>query len=456
MNPIIETPPPGLQLHLFDERLPKRPYCTDDLEAGLLIRPSATAARKKYLQVNQPWARAFMVFDLDHERAAYQWDDAGLPPPYWNALNPDNGRGHTCYALDAPVLLGDMAKAPPMRYLAAVESAMTAALQADSSYSGLITKNPKHKHWRTLTGGEAYDLDFLADHLDLAKHTPKRGQAVECGVGRNVETFDATRKYAYSAIRKFWQERNFILWQAHLQDRAMIFSQGAHSSPLDHKECHHLAKSIAKWTWANFSAAGLSEWQRPKGRASGRVRLRKAQRRDERVLELRRAGRTVKEVADELNVSPKSIKRALERASEAPNVIPIARPAKPRPTERGETRRQRRLRLALAQGRIEASPVDRLREVLARKRAEIARTQRTEPDVAEVIKRAKSPAELALECANEKLSQGGHEPYQIEAPEPAPSAEGQVGSRRGVRGEADAFKRMLATIEANRWKVAKE
>ncbi len=41
-------------------------------------------------------------------------------------------------------------------------------MRADLSYSGLLTKNPLHPHWRTLYWGvEAlYSLAELSDHVD--------------------------------------------------------------------------------------------------------------------------------------------------------------------------------------------------------------------------------------------------------------------------------------------------
>ncbi|AHX61544.1 replication primase [Aeromonas media WS] len=38
----------------FVERLPSRPYCTNDKSAGLLIRPQATALAYRHIQHNPP------------------------------------------------------------------------------------------------------------------------------------------------------------------------------------------------------------------------------------------------------------------------------------------------------------------------------------------------------------------------------------------------------------------
>ena len=138
--------------------------------------------------------------------------------------NKINAHAHLVYGLSVPVLLeSDEARVAPMRYLAAVESAFRAALQADEGYSGLITKNPQHPIWRVLRGPTAfYDLGYLAEHVHLEKHLPKQGaKPQEVGLGRNCVLFDFLRLWAYKAVREMRGQRNFIVWQARVYDRAL-------------------------------------------------------------------------------------------------------------------------------------------------------------------------------------------------------------------------------------------
>ena len=57
---------PALQAAEFVERLPRRPYCTDDLSSGLLIRPQATALAYRHIQHNPPPHVSCIVFDVIH------------------------------------------------------------------------------------------------------------------------------------------------------------------------------------------------------------------------------------------------------------------------------------------------------------------------------------------------------------------------------------------------------
>ncbi|WP_265092703.1 replication initiation protein [Klebsiella quasipneumoniae] len=75
----------------FVERLPHRPYCTDDPSQGLLIRPKATALAYRHIQHNPPPHVACLVFDIDRPDGYAAWESAGLPAPHWIAINLDEG-----------------------------------------------------------------------------------------------------------------------------------------------------------------------------------------------------------------------------------------------------------------------------------------------------------------------------------------------------------------------------
>lgn len=289
------------QFALFESGLPRRPYATDQLGTRLLITSQTKALRRRYIQANPPWLRVFPVFDIDREGAALAWEDAELPPPLWSAINRENGHAHSGWCLEAPVLLGDHDRQKPMRYLCAVESAMRERLGADPAYCGLITKNPAHSHWRTLWGPEhRYTLGELAEYLPgIEKHIPrKRPELV--GLGRNVDTFDWLRKYAYREIRLWYGQRErgvFVAWLNHLYHVALNFTANEHPDPLDYRETHHIAKSVSQWVWRNLDASGFSAWQAKRGRESGQARRGKNAERDAAIRKLRAEGLKQREIA---------------------------------------------------------------------------------------------------------------------------------------------------------------
>jgi hypothetical protein len=321
--------PPSLlqapQLELFGpavadpERWPRKPYCTQHLEDGLLIRQRKAAMRYPYIQANPPHLRMWMLFDIDREGGALAWENAGLPVPAWAAVNRENGHAHIAYGLVAPVLTGDGSRDAPLRYLCAIDAAYRDKLQADPGYSGLITKNPFHPLWRVLQGtAHMYDLGELAEYVDLRKHIPKPAVKIqEVGLGRNCTLFDWLRKWSYTAVRRHREKRNFILWQAECYDAALERNYDFRS-PLDPREAFHISKSVAKWTWAKDREARAKFILRQKfkgakgGKASGVARLAASEDKRASALLMRATDMTHQAISLALNVPIKTVERWCE------------------------------------------------------------------------------------------------------------------------------------------------
>lgn len=314
--------PEAKQLQLFKQSVPKKPYCTDWLESGLQIRNATTATRKKYIQVNPPWLRSFLVFDIDRPQAAVAWQDANLPEPFWTSQNPENGHAHLCFALDAPVLLGHHDRQHPMRYLSAVEAALSAKLDADPNYSGLITKNPLNSHWRTFwnkSDSGIYNLNYLEEFLDLKKFVNRKAKPELTGIGRNVDTFDHLRHQAYRMVAGWKREGGqgvYVRWLNHLYDLATQYTHNEHPSPLDFKEAHHIAKSVASWTWNKFDVSASNERfaqrQAHRGRLSGAARLMASEDKRATARLMTASGHTQTEIAEVVKVNQSTIARWLK------------------------------------------------------------------------------------------------------------------------------------------------
>ncbi|WP_414482937.1 hypothetical protein, partial [Salmonella enterica] len=48
----------------LQERIPHKPYCKDFKEAPMLVRSYAAAIKRRYIQVNPPHLRVFMLLAL--------------------------------------------------------------------------------------------------------------------------------------------------------------------------------------------------------------------------------------------------------------------------------------------------------------------------------------------------------------------------------------------------------
>ncbi|MDA8416618.1 MAG: replication initiation protein [Betaproteobacteria bacterium] len=311
-----------LLLDLFgnQDRLPRRPYCTDDLSTGLRIRDLRQAITKPYIQINPPHLRIWSIFDVDRSGGGLAWETADLPPPNFTTMNRENGHAHLVWGLSAPVLMaGNGVHDKPMRYLAGIESLMREKLQADLGYAGLITKNPVHPLWRTYQGPRwFYDLGFLAEWLpDLEKYVPKRGKVQEYGTGRNCTLFDWLRAYAYRAIRGYWKEGS-VRWLEVLNYRALE-RNAEFRVPLHAGEVKHIVRSVHKYTWEKFTPERFSAWQTKQGAksknqaaiavaggvASGLARARASEDRRSTACLMRAKGMSLRDIAAKLGV-PKS------------------------------------------------------------------------------------------------------------------------------------------------------
>jgi hypothetical protein len=259
----------ALQLDLI-ETLPHKPYCTDELGVTH-IRPKNTAIKKKYLQVNQPKLVTYLIFDIDRQGGVLAWYDNDLPTPYWTSKNPENAHAHIAYRLKVPFCTSDIAHSEPIRYAAAIESAMIERLKADRGFAGLLTKNPLHPHWQNEFWTEhEYTLDELADYLDLKGH-PLRGSEVS-GLGRNCEVFDSVRQWSYKAIREFWAPNYKRDWNSAVYDHVEALN-AQFKVPLPVSEVKAIAKSIANWTYKHFTPQAFRASQAKKGAKGGKAKL---------------------------------------------------------------------------------------------------------------------------------------------------------------------------------------
>ena len=255
-NQRVKIPP---EHRFFVEHLPYRPWCTDDLAAGLQIRPKATALQRVYLQHNGPGMVWIIAQDLDRRVDVDEYfGRRNAPRPNCLVKNPANGHAHALYFLAAGVCRTDAGRIKPLRYLAAVEGALCRQLDADPGFAGLLTKNPLHEAWETLVVHDhLWTLADLAASLDLSAASKERAYR-DHGLGRNVVTFDAARLWAYSVIRDYWGPGGFDRW--HCAVAAKVAEVNCQfPSPLPYSETKAIAKSISRWTWRNMTPDKVHE-----------------------------------------------------------------------------------------------------------------------------------------------------------------------------------------------------
>lgn len=240
-------------LDLFYDALAYKPWCGDD-KLARLVRPKESAAKKAYIAPNPPEMVHWLVFDLDHANALI-WEDNNLPPPNLIVRNPGNGRSHLYYAI-SPVCISVNARSKPVLYMKAVARGMAKALNADESYNGRIAKNPLCPEWRTTElHADIYNLDELADYVDPISK-PFKQFIQEVPEGRNNGLFYQLRHWAYGLVKHYKANESETAWHEATLNRALAIA--TIQPDFTYNEIKNTAKSVAKWTWANYTGSGIN------------------------------------------------------------------------------------------------------------------------------------------------------------------------------------------------------
>lgn len=304
---------------MFIKNLPKYPYCTDNLEYGLLIRTATEAIKKRYIQPNKPTDIGMLVYDVDRSTSHFDWDDRHCPAPNFAVMNKENGHSHLCYYLAWPVYNQPTAKKNPIRYVAAIDVALTHKLGADINYTKLIIKNPLNEHWVLYTFCEyPYELGELAEYLDLTKLKDGRRKLEGIGLGRNCNLFECTRRWAYKEIRKLAE--NYYLFNTMYREIDFIercITYACHHNifkiPLSTRECETIGKSVGRWVYRNMSPEGFKDWCARRGKKSGVVRAKMADDKAELVIAYKaeHPTATIRAIADATGIPRNTVSRYL-------------------------------------------------------------------------------------------------------------------------------------------------
>jgi hypothetical protein len=160
------------------------------------------------------------------------------------------------YGLEMPVR-GDDLSNKAVRYLEAVKEGFRARLGGDQGYAGLLTKNPRHPDWLVERGlQKLWALGELAEYVELpsTKFLAFRQQNEIGGHGRNVDTFDRLRFWAYQAVGGY-RSRGQQAWACAVHEKLDQLN-GLNSVPLDQNELKHIARSVSAWVWNKYSGSG--------------------------------------------------------------------------------------------------------------------------------------------------------------------------------------------------------
>ena len=250
----------------FLANLPPKPYCSSDL-SRLTIRPAKIARTYAYIQPNDPYNIFWLIFDIDLGAGSFhQFEEKGTATPNIIVQNPENLNCHYLFLLKNPVWVKNTGRQAPQAYLEAIKIAMTAQLNADSRYSGLICKNPLNGQWRASElHNHPHTLDDLAKPLDLSAPSIERDRAkAEKGLanavinGRNDHLFTVLRLFAYERIGRYFElipaigsSKAAAMWANAIEKEAIRINTDF-PSVLAPNEVKSTAKSVSKWVWEHY------------------------------------------------------------------------------------------------------------------------------------------------------------------------------------------------------------
>jgi hypothetical protein len=214
------------------------------------------AIKMRYIQMNPPDKTAFLIYDVDRTGAAFAAEEADLPPATFTVVNRENKHAHLIYALNAPVCVSSKGLPGPRGFLEAIRRSYSRCLGADRLYTGLICNNPFSQHWDTMQRNAVYDLSELADYVDLTRREAEAVPEIDAP-GRNCAIFDNLRKWAYQAVRDYW-DAGFDTWAREVFIKAAQCNSQM-TRPLCQKELIHIVRSVSRWTWREHTPESLDE-----------------------------------------------------------------------------------------------------------------------------------------------------------------------------------------------------
>jgi hypothetical protein len=307
-------------LQLIVSRMPAKPYFADDLSRGTKIRDRDKALQHLEIQVNRPWSRQCLVFDIDHSDPL----NGELPQPNVVVTNSVTGHRHVAVVLDTPVIVGPNASRKAQNFYSDLARAVGQCWQADPRYAGVLMHNPLHQHWQVeILHDEPYQLSDFRNALEIvrdmpANHPRHAGTAwadYYASLGRNCRTWELCRWPAYTWGRSATFDRVLDLVAGY---------NASHNTPsLSYVECRQIARSISRYVMSGRMKGGMvpedwREWvswtHRPEVQArrqKASVEARLAASADQRVAAriMQANGGSYRKIAEILGVSAGSVHR---------------------------------------------------------------------------------------------------------------------------------------------------
>lgn len=247
---------PQKELEILYNNLPKRPYA-GNYKAQSIIVDKDRVYDFNYIQYNHPEIAKYIVIDFDD--IAMNILDSNLSPNLL-VFNHNNPKGHAYYRLKDFVGSTAKSRMKPQKALRLITHSIINYSQelgagGDHAFNGQKAKNPLSSNFKVFSyNQQPWEFDELFDNIpDRHIYTRKpeiiQGSEVVEVAGRNCYLFELTRHESYKLKAKFKYYAPFFS----AVESFCLKANGNLSIPLAYGECKHIIKSVANWTWLNYT-----------------------------------------------------------------------------------------------------------------------------------------------------------------------------------------------------------
>jgi hypothetical protein len=292
---------------------PQYPLASNNIKRGCERGSREKAFGSKWIETTAEKVQNLFVLDVDYATGIENpsWhlkgleEDGIIPEPSFTLTNPLTGNVQAGFFIEG-FASTDRAKGK----LNKIESAFVKLTGADFNYGGRTMRNPLHgEHsivWGELAGYKFAELEeFIKNTPSEALRSPVK-RLEETG-GRNTDTFNSTRLWAY---KRRWTWKSYSEFEYNVIEKACEINS-SWGVPLPYAEVKSIGKSIAAYTWKKLTPETFSKIQthRANKRWNGQ-----GEQKNSEVLAYLEAGFTRKEIASSLGISFEAAKSAIRRA----------------------------------------------------------------------------------------------------------------------------------------------
>ena len=202
--------------------------------------------------------RNYLCLDLDWEGGISVWMDEGLPQPTISFVNNENSHGTLAYELKKPIYWPCNENFKKIRiscvnYFKAVLHGYEKKTSADPGYTNASIKNPFSSKWKVTWHDEAYDLNYLAEFVDVSSDNRfRKHDKDKIYAGRNEELFHIARKWSVSIVKQFNDYDVFYegLYNYLLEQNYSVISVNWSSKgPLSESEVLTISRNVSRYIW---------------------------------------------------------------------------------------------------------------------------------------------------------------------------------------------------------------